>query len=134
MSKYQPLTDHLAHLTGDSWRPTFLELERMLGFSLPRAARKPEWWANSENGHAAGWTAAGWEVDRANLDKEQVTFRRIGTTPEHTEADAAEKAIPEVKTVALGGHAVPVKKLALGAMIAAGAAAVAGAAFAMRRR
>lgn len=136
MSKYQPLTDHLSHLTGDSWRPTFTELERLLGFPLPKGARKKAWWANGTKGHAGSWASAGWEVDRPSLDKDQVTFRRIGTSPEHTEAEAAEKALP--RTVGVAGREIPVKTLAVGAAIAAGAAAVAGAAVAagavLRRR
>ena len=35
MSKYQPLADHLGHLNAREWRPTFHELERMLGTELP---------------------------------------------------------------------------------------------------
>ena len=75
MSKYQALGDHLGHLEAQEWRPTFHEIERMLGADLPRAARsKSDWWA-SEKGAASVWTSAGWSAE-PNLEKETVTFRR----------------------------------------------------------
>lgn len=76
MSKYQPLGDHLGHLQAHEWRPTFHELERMMGSDLPKAARsKADWWADSDKGHAAMWTAAGWSAE-PHLENETVTFRK----------------------------------------------------------
>lgn len=102
MSKYQALSDHLAHLKGAEWRPTFHELERMLGFDLPKAARaKAGWWKNDDQGHASAWTGADWAVDRVDLAHETVAFRRIdGGEPAHP---------PEV----VGGREFPVPVPAL---------------------
>lgn len=79
MSKYQPLADHLANLNADQWRPTFHELERTLGFDLPKGARKASWWTGTDSSHAQTWTGAGWEVDadHLNLEHETVAFRRV---------------------------------------------------------
>ena len=91
MSKYQALADHLARLEADEWRPTFHEMNRMLGFELPQAARKAGWWTNEGGGHVTTWSAAGWEIDpeRVDLDGEHVTFRRVRPV-EETRAEAAE--------------------------------------------
>ena len=75
MSKYQPLAEHLGHLQAHEWRPTFHELERMIGAELPKAAHKASWWADSDKGHAATWTAAGWTAE-PDIEGEKVIFRK----------------------------------------------------------
>ncbi len=91
MSKYQALADHLARLQADEWRPTFHEMERMLGFELPQSAHKAGWWTNEGGGHVTTWSASGWEIDpdRVDLDGGHVTFRRVRPV-EETAADAAD--------------------------------------------
>ena len=39
MSKYDPLSDRLAGHPASEWRANFAELEEVLGFPLPKAAR-----------------------------------------------------------------------------------------------
>jgi hypothetical protein len=86
MSKYEPLNEFLGRLKADYWRPTFLELERILGFKLPVTARKNAAWWNAEAGgrhaHANTWIGAGWKVQDVNVEKEKVTFVRSGAAPE----------------------------------------------------
>ena len=86
MSKYEPLSQMLGKLKADYWRPTFLELERILEFKLPASARKNDIWWKAEPGgrhtHAHAWSAAGWKVQDVNVDKEKVTFVRHGAEPE----------------------------------------------------
>lgn len=91
MSKYQVLADHLARLPADEWRPTFHEMERLLGFDLPQSAHKSGWWTNEGGGHVTTWSAAGWQVDpdRVDLEGQHVTFRRVRPVAE-TVADAAD--------------------------------------------
>jgi hypothetical protein len=85
MSKYEPLNEFLGRLKADYWRPTFLELERILGFKLPVTARKTaDWWnaaAGGRHAHANTWVGAGWKVQDVNIDKEKVTFVRTGAEP-----------------------------------------------------
>jgi hypothetical protein len=78
MSKYELLSEHLAGAAGDEWRPTFSELEAVLGFPLPKAARAGRaWWANDpEKSHSRAWAAQGWEVGDVDHAAERVVFRR----------------------------------------------------------
>jgi hypothetical protein len=70
MSKYQPLADRLAGHEGDEWRASFEDLEKMLGFALPKAARSGgAWWAKQ------GFTA------RADAKTGEVAFRRGDISP-----------------------------------------------------
>ena len=79
--KYAPLFHHLSGLQSDIWSPSFRELERVLGFSLPNSARlyRP-WWANdSKSGHsqAVAWMLADWRTKDVDLEGEVLTFYRI---------------------------------------------------------
>jgi len=77
-SKYAPLGEHLAALTGTKREITmsFAQLEQLLGFKLPKSATDYRaWWANqadtSNRAQAAAWMSVGWKVD-------QVTLKRPG--------------------------------------------------------
>jgi hypothetical protein len=91
MSKYEPLNEFLGRLKADYWRPTFLELERILDFKLPSGARKDDaWWTAAPGGrhaHAKAWAAAGWRVQDVSVDKEKVTFVRTGAPVEDDASD-----------------------------------------------
>lgn len=80
MSKYEPLARRFETLEAAQWRPTFHELERLLGFDLPAAARKRSaWWDNAAagaNGHARAWLDAGWTADKVDLTNQTVSFVR----------------------------------------------------------
>ena len=96
MSKYEPLNQFLGNLQADYWRPTFLELERILEFKLPAGARKNDaWWkadAAGRHTHAHAWSAAGWKVQDVNLDKQKVTFVRDGAAVEDGEDETTRLA------------------------------------------
>lgn len=89
MSKYAPLNEFLGRLKADYWRPTFLELERILDFKLPSGARKDDaWWMSSgRHAHAKAWADAGWTVQDVSIDKEKVTFVRSGASAEDEDMD-----------------------------------------------
>jgi len=78
MSKYQPLSDRLTASPGDEWLTSFAELESVLGFPLPKAARTGRaWWANDpEKSHSRAWADHGWEVGDVDHAAERVVFRR----------------------------------------------------------
>ena len=63
MSKYSPLSDHFASLTQDTWRPTFTDIELLLGSTLPKAARQPAWWIGEGKAHQRAWLDQGWRLD-----------------------------------------------------------------------
>jgi hypothetical protein len=96
MSKYEPLNQFLGKLKADYWRPTFLELERILEFKLPASARKHDiWWLAEPGGrqtHAHAWSAAGWKIQDVNVDKEKVTFVRNGAASEAAMDEATRLA------------------------------------------
>jgi len=85
--KYAPLHSFLIqHFllqpTQKEWRTTFQELERVLGFALPKSARihRP-WWANNQgqgggHSHALAWEMAGWRTAKVDLADETLVFRR----------------------------------------------------------
>ena len=79
--KYQRLYTHLCGMTTQEWRPSFDEIESIIGFELPASARlhRP-WWSNQTggNGHsqALAWSAAGWETADVDMAAEVLLLRR----------------------------------------------------------
>ena len=74
--KYAPLYRHLVEETGNEWRATFGEVEKVLGFKLPDSARTHRpWWANQgEQGghsHALAWEMAGWKTSQVDMVAER---------------------------------------------------------------
>ncbi len=80
MSKYEPLAHFLDKRSSQIWQAKFMEIEQVLGFSLPNSAyRYPAWWANQDGkGHSqtAGWRRAGWRTGNIDLPGKRVTFER----------------------------------------------------------
>jgi hypothetical protein len=76
--KYEPLKRYLEGRFGVGQAlMTFHEIERVLGFALPRSARQyPAWWSNTRVGHsyAAAWLDAGWKTSMLDLAGERITF------------------------------------------------------------
>jgi hypothetical protein len=83
-SRYYPLFRFLKRQAGerDEVTLTFDEMENALGRPFPASARRlPSWWSNTRSKthvQAHAWLAAGWRVAEADLDREQVLFRRAG--------------------------------------------------------
>jgi hypothetical protein len=114
MSKYDPLSARLAAHPAEEWRASFSELESVLGFPLPKAARVGRAWWSDDPGktHSRSWTLHGWSVDDVDHAGEQVVFRRSAAAP-------AEPAAPVVASVRM-------QKPGALAIAAAGAAVLAG--------
>lgn len=142
MSKYQPLTERLAGHRGEEWRASFADIEALLGFPLPKAARKSRaWWTGAQQGHTRAWMTSGWEVGEVDPIGGSVVFRRPVSDAAMQGAPADQPA--EVDPLGNGGVSpgAPVRRQVRrwggAAMIAAGAVATLGAALAvglMRRR
>lgn len=84
-SKYDPLKQRLSSLSRDvkDITITFVELENMLGFQLPKSATDYRaWWANqidtSNRSQTDAWMGAGFKVDHVTLKRPggRVRFRR----------------------------------------------------------
>ena len=79
MSKYEALPQFLGLAHGAVRRMSFGEIERVLGFKLPKSAYQHEaWWSNNETGHshARVWLKFGWRTEAVDLTGRKVTFRR----------------------------------------------------------
>jgi len=81
MGKYEPLQRYLESLDSDSWHASLADIERILGFGLPKSAyRYYAWWANETSGshsHAKSWQEAGWNTRDVNLEDNCLRFERV---------------------------------------------------------
>jgi hypothetical protein len=79
VSKYEALPQFLSRVEGATYRMRFGEMEKILGFKLPKSAYKHEaWWSNNDTGHshARAWLKSGWRTEAVDLAGRKVTFRR----------------------------------------------------------
>jgi|SRR6185437_3366384 hypothetical protein len=79
MSKYEPLPQFLGAKSGTMHRLSFSEIERVVGFKLPKSAYEHEaWWSNNATGHshARAWMKFGWRTEAVDLAARKVTFQR----------------------------------------------------------
>lgn len=78
-SKYYPLFEHLQHCNKAAITLTFLEIEALMGRSLPASARaKKGWWSNRDSAsalQAIAWVKAGYQVHSVDLVQQKVTFQ-----------------------------------------------------------
>jgi len=76
MSKYDSLSRYLA-AQQSKVTLTFDAIERILGFTLPRSARRhPAWWSNGTDSHvqAGAWLSAGFETAEVDIAGEKISF------------------------------------------------------------
>jgi hypothetical protein len=77
-SKYDPLRDYLKSQNVDELLLTFAEIEDILGFALPRAAQRAEWWFDDSPEHPKlqriAVRDAGYDARR--LSEGKVQFRK----------------------------------------------------------
>ena len=93
MSKYKALPQFLAAAPGSTQRLSFAEIERVLGFKLPKSAYQYEaWWSNNPTGHSHSrvWLNAGWRNEAVDLSSRKVTFERTS----FARADSSPKQDP----------------------------------------
>lgn len=74
-SKYEPLYNFLKSTDSNRLVMTLLEIEKVLGFSLPVSASKyMAWWDGaSQHTQAYSWTRAGFKA-KPNLNEKKVEF------------------------------------------------------------
>ena len=77
--KYQKLHSHLRNLEAREWQATFGQVEAVIEFNLPNAARDHRaWWANdNSHTHARAWLTAGWKTADVNMRTGTLLFRRM---------------------------------------------------------
>lgn len=79
MSKYEPLGRYLARTRKPEVVLRFSEIEKILGFDLPKSARRyAAWWSNSEGSHvqAQAWLASGYHTEQVDLSGGKLVFAR----------------------------------------------------------
>ena len=83
MSKYEPLADFLRTHRGDTCSLGFVDIERIIGSSLPASAREHRsWWGNDRtHTQARAWMQAGYGAKPDSRGIEPVVFRRVGSQP-----------------------------------------------------
>lgn len=142
MSKYRPLSDRLSAETADEWRPSFAELEEVLGFPLPKAARSTGgWWEDQEKSHVRAWTEQGWRVGEVDRTLSSVVFQRAGAAvgpppePQAPVQTADEVQPPAMKEAAeaLSREMHAKRKAGATALIAGGVASLLTVRFVLRR-
>lgn len=76
--KYRNVTNYLqhAHLSLKFIELTFNEIEKILGFPLPRAARRLGSWWDDDLPHAYIWQGAGCRLVNVNMQRQSVAFSR----------------------------------------------------------
>jgi hypothetical protein len=83
-NKYEPLYEYLLRETRDDFILTYEEIEEILGFGLPRAAHRAEWWDDDtpENprDQAQAIHQAGYD-SRRTQEGGKVRFRKLSTLP-----------------------------------------------------
>ena len=108
--KYEPLKRFLeARFDAVSIPLAFADVEKILGFSLPRSARHYQaWWSNTRIGHtyAAAWLDPGWKTSGLDLAGQRVTFVKADTA-----SDLAEEGAPFLRS---GAEIIALSPSALG--------------------
>lgn len=80
MSKYTPLTRHLANRDLERIAMTFDQIEKLLGFPLPPSSRKHRaWWSNNPSNSVMtkAWLEAGYQSEQVDLEHEKLVFARL---------------------------------------------------------
>jgi DNA-binding transcriptional regulator YiaG len=103
--KYYPLFEHLQHCNQAVITLTFLEIEALMGCSLPASARvKKNWWSNRDSAsalQAIAWVSAGYQVNSVDLTQQRVTFQTFQATynvqRKHGEIDWNGEAIKALR-------------------------------------
>ncbi len=89
MSKYAPLGEFLATQNKDDILFNFKDIEKILGFRLPKSAYEHRaWWSNNptNNVMTAVWVDAGFETASVDMKKHSVVFCRTVRPKSPTEA------------------------------------------------
>lgn len=104
MSKYDPLTDYLRAYPSSEWRCGFDDIESVLGFSLPPAARSHRsWWSNNPNNNVMtkAWLSAGFLAEQVDMEGERLSFRRAMERASKVEENPHRRGVGDVAKAAI---------------------------------
>jgi hypothetical protein len=86
MSRFEPLKRFLETCPPGERRMSFKEVERVLGFDLPAAARRHRpWWSNDPSAISQAWLSAGCRTEQVDMAGETLVFRKSVDGPAATE-------------------------------------------------
>ncbi len=82
MAKYDPLRDYLKRQRAEEFDMSFAEIERKIGYMLPKSANLPQWWANTTDPATThvqrkAWGDAGYDAFLI-AGSDRVRFKRVG--------------------------------------------------------
>jgi hypothetical protein len=84
VSKYAPLKDHLGAQWATEVPMNFVEIEKVIGDTLPPSAYKHRaWWSNNPSNSVItyAWLEAGYETERVDMSSRKLVFRRVSPRP-----------------------------------------------------
>ena|SRR5271170_6840691 len=84
MGKYEPLSEFLRKQRAENIELTFGEIERIVGFKLPKSAKEYRaWWSNSPTNSVMtkAWLDAGFESEQVDMAGGKLVFRRVKPSP-----------------------------------------------------
>lgn len=103
MSKFAPLIKYLEDNCSKSTVVTFVDLEQILGFKLPKSAfKESDWWRNSRCAPNRPWVHAGWEVENVILG-DSVTFSKNSNSKKCTNTEDLASRFKDLRTYGCSG-------------------------------
>ena len=79
MGKYEPFTEFLRSQRAERIAMTFAEIERVIGFTLPRSASEHRaWWSNNPSNSVMtkAWLEAGYQSEQVDMENRKLVFSR----------------------------------------------------------
>ena len=81
MAKYDPLRDYLKRQRAEEFEMSFAEVERKIGYMLPKSANLPQWWSNTTDPATThvqrkAWGDAGYDAFLI-AGSDRVRFKRV---------------------------------------------------------
>jgi len=93
MAKYDPLKTYLKRQRAQEVRLTFVEMERLIGYMLPKSASRPQWWLSdiqvNASVQARAWTEAGYDAVLIAAEDRVVFHRTAPASPGGLQPQAA---------------------------------------------
>jgi hypothetical protein len=83
VSKYDRLGTYLRSVGKDHIAMSFAEIERVLGFKLPKSQEYPAWWSNSTSNNVMTqvWLDAGYRTEQVDTAGRRLVFKRAKPSP-----------------------------------------------------
>jgi hypothetical protein len=107
MSKYDPLQDYLRQRSTEMVPMTFAEIEKVLGFKLPKSQMYPAWWSNNPTNNVMtnAWLAAGFKTEQVDVERRRLVFRRNAPVARHGDdrTDSAGEGVKQARRHPLFG-------------------------------